>query len=183
VLNDAPAGNLRQGDVCKLPYFPQWLADETTKVLDAHDVHHQVTMPLLTQRVIRGPEGGVLVAVTTQCCDLENPKKVSGVHVAPLREVPARADDHARRDAIKASSHPTVDAETGDRVYEYIPLFPLELPDDGLVVIDLSLAVPITPSLAAVTRLKAVRLFQLDDADRNAFREKLAAFVGRPPEE
>src|SRR5687768_1292622 len=96
------AGVLRQGDICALDAYPSYDLRKVSRQTGHLGDH--VVLPQL-DRVYPSENGdGLLAAVCSQCCDLENPGKRSGVLIAPLRYAPAKATDSARLDEIRGSA-------------------------------------------------------------------------------
>lgn len=130
-------------------------------------------------------DGRSLVVVASQCCDLENPAKGNriGILVAPLMKVPASPAKEADKYEEIMSSR---EVDPGIGAYRWIQLFPFLLPgeeDQGVmpVVADMSALTTMAPAPKAVEELQRSRLWTLEDGERDSFRIKLAAMVGRPP--
>lgn len=128
-------------------------------------------------------DGAHLVAVCTQCCDLDgrNTKERAGVSVAPVRKAPVGPHEHERREMLLASSTPDADQR-----WSWIHAFPLLLDIDGeeqLVVVDFSAVTTIGKAAKSVPKLIESKLWQMEDDTRDNFREKIAAMFGRPAED
>lgn len=166
---------LRQGDICSIIAFPSWRLDKAMTVTSPNgDVALQ--LPLLDR--LFAIDGTYLVAVCSQCCDLRRPKKRTGILIAPLRRPPVSSTDTEKLQELRASARPD-----GNQ-WKHVGLFPLELSDGETmvdVVVDFSQMISLSPPEQAVSRLLQDRRFAFSDDERDLFRTKLAASVGRPP--
>lgn len=167
---------LRQGDICEVEHFPVWDLGSASSVSGA--LEGSLVLPTWKSIVRSAKSSKCLVAVASQCCDLENPEKGnrSGVLLAPLRTVPAgpREDRYA---TIMSSN-----VLNEDREYAFLQLFPLTLGDGRDSVIDMSALTTMAPPQRAVTELLASRVWTLDEDVRGQFRMKLAYMLGREPD-
>lgn len=125
-------------------------------------------------------------SILSHDCDLDNikPAQRGGVIVAPLVDFPF-AVDHASFQTLAESQTP--DPETSE--YDYINLFPLELPmavidtlGAGWKVIDFSLMASVGPPKGVKQILAPLKRLEMTDVTRDALRLKLAAFFGRSQE-
>lgn len=66
-------------------------------------------------------------------------------------------------------------------MWKHVGLFPLDVGEIRDVAVDFSQIIAMSPPEHAATRLLENRRFSLPDDDRDLFRTKLAASVGRPP--
>lgn len=76
----SPSVELRQGDVCTVPFFPVWTVDSSAYLPPEGP-------PLVAVKDawrILECEAGKLVSVCSYDCDLENPRDRSGILLAPL---------------------------------------------------------------------------------------------------
>lgn len=167
-------GHLRQGDVCVVSFFPLWDVTEAGVQIAPGS---QKAVLQMQDRMVQddGAEGGVLLAVCSQCCDLRRPKKRSGILVAPLRHPPIGPHDTERAEEIRRSIHPDHEGR-----WSHVSLFPLEV-GDALVVVDFSRMTSMAPPKQATAQVLDSRRWSLIDDAREQFRKKVAALVGRPP--
>lgn len=168
------ASDLRQGDICALPNVPIWNVNRSSTMTGG--LLEGIVLPNWDK--IAQIDDQYLVAVCTQCCDIENPRARTGVAIAPLMKVPARPGDD-RHESIMGSWQQDVLGR-----YEYVNLFPLRPPIAELpaVVADFSAIITMAPMEVATDRLLRARRFSLEPDERTAFREKLAFMFGRDPE-
>lgn len=136
-------------------------------------------------RAAESEDGRSLVVVASQCCDLENPAKGNriGILVAPLMRVPASPAKESEKYAEIMSSR---EVDPGIGAYRWMQLFPFLVPgkegqEPSPVVADMSALTTMAPAPKAVDALQESRLWSLEDNERDLFRIKLAAMVGRPP--
>lgn len=170
---DGMAAELRQGDVCIVPYLPEWRIDKVGRTLGADDELASVSLPL-AKTVVRDGDG-YLVSVCTQCCDIANPNGRSGIAVAPIRKIPLPRHEQERRAEVMRSYQPD-----GQR-WSWVHLFPLQLPDGQAVVIDLASVTTLLSHSSAVDLLMDGKRHELTNEFRYHFRRKLAASFGRRP--
>jgi len=164
---------LRQGDVCVMPYVPEWRLDKVGRTFGDGDQLSSVTLPL--SKTISPEQGGYLVSVCSQCCDIEHPNGRMGVAVAPIRNIPLPHDRTEERSAIMASYRAI------DSAWAWVHLFPLHLPDNRAVVVDWASITTLMSHRAAVNILLSGKQHELTEEYRQHYRTKLAACFGRPP--
>jgi len=169
---------LRQGDLCLIDPIPHWDVRQTTTQNGREGEIISLIVPRAKQ-ILSDARGKVLVAVCSQCCDLENQKGHMGVAIAPVRPIPLSPNDSDRRVALMSSGR-----RTAEGAFSWIHLFPLTSPldfQDG--VIDWSAISTMAPHRAAIDDLLAGKGAQLKAEVRQQFRQKLAALFGRKPSE
>lgn len=167
------ASDLRQGDICALPHVPIWNLKRANTM--SGGMGEAVVLPTWDKVQQHGDR--YLVAVCTQCCDLDNPRARTGVAIAPLMKVPAKPDDDRFRRIMESSRTDVLGR------YEYVNLFPFLLPNEEAtaVVADFSAIITMAPMLDAKDLLLTGREYSMDEAERTDFREKLAFMFGRDP--
>lgn len=175
---------LRQGDICAIEHIPIWYFTKASVLKSPGDTADSIVIPTW-DRAAKSEDGRSLVAVGSQCCDLENPAKGNriGILVAPLMKVPASPAKESEKYTEIMSSR---EVDPGIGAYRWMQLFPFLLPgSDGQdaipVVADMSALTTMAPAPRAVDVLQRSRLWTLEDSERDLFRIKLAAMVGRPP--
>lgn len=169
----APAGPLKQGDVCKLDVFPVWQLDTAGAMPEGP--YAGVTLIPTFPRTLPYQDG-VLAIVCSHDCDLENPRGRSALQLAPLTKVPASPHED-RYEIIMASDRTTPDDE-----WNFIQVFPLKLPQElGAqdVVADFSAITSLGKATEAADLLTSVRVAGLNEDERTQIRLKLGAFLGR----
>jgi hypothetical protein len=176
VTSFSPPGDVRQGDLVALDFFPSWNVENLSTVIGPAGSQSQL-IPA-AEKVQRTGDGQFIVAVCAYDCDLENPRSRTGVALAPVMKVPASPRDPTY-DAILNS------AKRGENNrLDYFQLFPVELEERlgarfEVGVVDFSQLMHMAPA-ARVVEILAPRVIQrLSDDLREAFRFKLAAFFGR----
>lgn len=165
------ADDLRQGDVCAVKDLPLWNLAKSSTVSGGD------ASGLLIPSFNRGQmsNGQPLVAIVSQCCDLENPRSRTGIAVAPVMRVPASPGDR-RFEGIVSSA--TINAEGA---YAYVNLFPLGAVAGQEAVVDFSAMLTIAPHAMASELLREGRILALEDEAREAMRLKLGYMFGRDP--
>jgi hypothetical protein len=169
-------GELRQGDLVAVDYFPSWDVDKASVLTSPSGVVSQLlpTAP----RVLQGADGRLVVAVCSYDCDLENPRSRTAVALAPVMAIPARPTDD-RYAAMRSSALPDAGGDL-----TYFQLFPIELaPSVGarvdVGVVDFSQLMHLGPAERVVRELSGRVIQRLSDDLRDAFQFKLAAHFGR----
>lgn len=169
-------GELRQGDLVAVDYFPSWDLDKASILTSPSGVVSQLlpTAP----KVLQGADGRLLVAVCSYDCDLENPRSRTAVALAPVMAIPARPTDD-RYAAMRGSAFPDTQGQLS-----YFQLFPIEFePGVGarvdVGVVDFSQLMHFGPAQRVVEDLSSRVIQRLSDDLRDAFQFKLAAHFGR----
>lgn len=166
------ATELRQGDVCTVPFFPRWVSNSPTVVGDGGISAVQMSG---WSAVRAAEDGSAMVVVCSHDCDVENPRARTGLLLAPVIKVPARPNTDEYQTIM--SSHTPV-----NEAMEFINLFPLVLEDSSGakdVVVDFSAIISFGPPRDTSESLNSTKMFEMTDAERRLFKMKLAAFVGR----
>lgn len=176
---------LRQGDLCRADVFPQWRIDKEYRV-EGPQNERWVQLPDIaeTDKVAQPDDTGVLVCVCSHDCELENPRRRSGIILAPVMQVPAKEGDD-RYETIVKSAYPSEGSSgTGIFVYDFINYFPIKVSGGackGVWVVDLAIMAGTGPARDVVPILIEGRSHSLEVEGRKAFRDKLGAFLARPP--
>jgi hypothetical protein len=166
---------LRQGDVSSVALTPIWHLSECDYQAKGDGSPHSV--------VIRGWNkplthlGRRVVLVCSHDCDLENPRSRTAIALAPVIRVPAQRESQLYRD-IMSSARSTED-EAGNVIFDWINFFPLELPDLGDHVADLSALISVAPPADAVSLLVQHKLWEMTDETQRLLGRKLSAFFLR----
>lgn len=171
------SGELRQGSLCSIESFPRWHIEHVAHVTTASGSRWVQLPDEGGGGHIASSSNGPVVCVCSHDCELENPRGRAGILLAPVIPVPARPGDE-RFDLIIASAF----QENG--VWDFIHYFPLEVAGgsecEGTWVVDFSAISSAGPARQMVPLLESARMCALSPEGREAFREKLAAFLGRP---
>ncbi|UYL86884.1 hypothetical protein SEA_RAVENCO17_31 [Gordonia phage RavenCo17] len=174
LLTDLPEG-LRQGDICSVSAFPRWTA-ASSSVLVGTSVGLMVEA---WDKPIRWTDDRFLVAICSYDCDVENPRARSGILLAPVMPMPAKAGSDREEEILSSNV-----AEDGK--ISYVNLFPLCLPrTDGTstpAVVDFSAVASMSSAKDAVTELKEHRHFSLASQTREEFQIKAALNLYRAGE-
>lgn len=173
---------LCQGDLVVLASLPLWVIGDVSPVPSGPAAGYTI-VPSWNRGLKLGP-AQLLCAVCSHDCDIENVSSRTGLQVAPLMRIPASpANEKSRYDAILSS------AERKDEEYDYIQLFPLELPEgvtpegvtpDEWAVVDFSAITTIAKAKAAHEMLLSAKIATMTEAEASNFRTKLGASLGRP---
>jgi hypothetical protein len=169
---------LRQGDVCVVRYLPCWDLQEAQTVSGSDESLAFAQLPVQTTKIVKH-QGGILVAVCSQCCDLTNQKGRTGIAIAPIRPPLLSRRDQEARQRFSDSYRPS------EKRWSWFHLFPLILPEEigggGLVAVDWSAITTMAPHGKAFQTLLDGKLKQLTADRRSSFRRKLSASFGRNP--
>jgi len=160
---------LRQGDVIDGVVFPLWTLTNYHVSGPPTERPQRVVMDLLK------PGEPIRFVVCSHDCEIENARQRMGLLVAPITGWPARSD--AADEELRASMR-----RDSDENWHYIHLFPMAFPD-GWAVADFSGIMAMGRPVKVEPWLLERKQFELTEESRTLFREKLAAFVGRPPDE
>ncbi len=171
MFREASTSELRQGDICFEWHYPKWQLQDYQVVTNALDA----TVGVFLQVHAKGAK--MPLAVCSHDCEIENPRSRLGVLVAPVLPFTDALSDDERMDIVQ-SSRPL------DNKYAHINLFPVQLPQEGSApqwnVIDFSAITHVSRAHKAVPVLLAAKRLEMTDNARTQFKEKLAAFFGRP---
>jgi hypothetical protein len=167
---------LRQGDICTVPFFPRWDLEKTPSVKLGDGI--QAVQMMAWDPVVKAEDGSHLAMVCSHDCDLENPRSRSGVLIAPIISIPAKVGSDAFNTIVASHS-------MHENAYAHFPLFPFPLPgaegrDEKWVVADFSSAMSFGRSGPVIEALLGTKKHQLTDEARVLFRTKLGTFLGRP---
>lgn len=176
MLEASPSGELRQGDVTSVPFFPQWDFTKSFQIVGEDGI--RALQMSAWSSVQKSEDGRDLVVICSHDCDVANPRQRTGILLAPIVKVSASPGD-ARFDQIMNSQSPSPEG-----LFTQIQVFPLVLPAGDIAVqayaIDFSAMISVGCKDGAIPELLAHKLHEMNDATRKAFKTKLAAFVGRP---
>jgi len=165
---------LRQGDICRLDAFPQWSLEDRTVMAAGKTVSVQMNVA----DKMASHDGGTLVAVCTQCCDLRVPGKTTGLLLAPVRVPPMSPNDTEMLDELERSNI------SRDSRWSFVSLYPLRLGDESqLYVVDFGKMMSLHSPKSSTPALVSSRVYRLTPEARERFRTKLAASLCRPPTE
>jgi hypothetical protein len=103
-------------------------------------------------------------------------KNRMGILVAPIVAEPETDDEEAKEKLRQSASR---NAEGG---WDFIHLFPIELPGEGLFVADFSAMMAVGPPAGIRKRLVDMREQEMTDDLRSLLQMKLAGFFGRREE-
>jgi hypothetical protein len=166
-----PTDELRQGDICFEWPYPKW--DLNTYMVASAVVGSNASSALLA---LHERAAALPVVICSHDCDLENPRTRLGIVVAPVLPWPWTDMGSDRSLALINSSTPGADGS-----YDYIQLYPIRLPGDGQDwrVVDFSGMMSIAAPPKAMPILRKAKRFEMTDAARETFGNKLAAFFIR----
>ena len=171
---EQPSDELRQGDICFEWPFPKW---QLTEYLVAGDPAGAAP----NRALIHLHSSGTTVPITilSHDCDIENPRNRLGLVVAPV--LPWPFPDLGSDDSLDLMRSQGLSAEN---TYDYINLFPIELPDTGADadwrVADFSGLMTMSPPKKVIAILKSAKRYEMTDKTREELKRKLASFFGRP---
>jgi hypothetical protein len=170
-------GPLSQGDLVVLDVLPVWNLQQAKPLGDTYQ--GAVVVPAWRSGAVPYPHG-LLCAVCSHDCDLDNPSQRYGLQVAPLATVPANPRrEQERFESVVGSAKRNAAGE-----FDWIWLFPVRFPAELDVkpewgVIDMSAITTIAPATDAHERLTAARVAAMSEEEASDFRTKIAAQFGR----
>lgn len=174
-----PGGDLRQGDICEISFFPHWHSGTSSHLM----MNGKITQIQLGPHkpLAASQSGKSLVVVCSYDCDIENPRGRKGLLLAPLIPIPQR---HPRYAELKQSNAPHRD-EDGYLSFQFVNHYAFSLgdvlpPPTDMGIAEFSAITSWGPPNDVIAELAAARVHRLSDDEREVFRTKLAVFVGRP---
>lgn len=175
------SGDLRQGDICEVDFFPQWNLKETMQTSRGGMITH-LTMPEFKQCATSNvTQGRRLVAVCSYDCDIENPRSRKGLLIAPLIAV---KPEHKQYADLAACADPIHDPAGDAYTYTFVNFFPFIVPDvlagaATLGTVEFSSMTSVGPAQDAKESLLKSKVHELTEQERVKFQKKLAVFVSR----
>lgn len=169
---ETPTAELRQGDICFAWQYPKWSLNEYLIAAPAAGGRPRSALLQVLKSGDRFP-----VAVCSHDCEIENGRTRVGLLIAPVFPLTSNYDENQLMD-IAASSHPA------DDEYSYINWFPVQLAAEEnkleLQVVELSAITYMAEPRKSAAALLAAKRYEMADETRQAFKDKIAAFFGRP---
>lgn len=187
-LPELTPDDLRQGDILSPLVFPRWDLNNyqlSGKVEEDSRANLAVTDVMMLDHI--AAEGSVMkvlrnsIPLRSMICshdcefDKAEAKNRAGIIVAPLMQPPDIGEEEMAK--LRASFR-----RSDEREYEFIHLFPLDMPDIGFFVADFSAMMAVGPPSKIKKRLIGMRELEMTDEGRSLLRYKLAAFFSRPDE-